>query len=286
MFKPVGDVLNLYKYVAYTLSMLEIRLLKVIHETSAQAKKIEEHIRWADVYCPESAACSEETAIEIELAWENFLLARMPRAQARRSIIQRGPHGNAFYVEKRTLLHAHRKPMWHLERFSEEDSETYLAQHEYDRFATVLLVTHIVGGNLNECIDSFLLGQDTRKGLGEIRDREIARNLTTAQINIRRRYPALAEKEVLRLAIVLGSSHTPEKYCPIPLEIPPGLDTLFRDRLRDTIETAIASASTEEEKRLAILAFCAYQAVKRGKTLPRGIAELDRALEQYGIQVP
>ena len=121
---------------------------------------------------------------------------------------------------------------------------------------------------------------------GEVRDREIARNINEAEERIRARYTQLAHRQPLRFTVFAGLLHTPERYVTIPHNV----CTLVGKP--STIEERLVYAEIEgksfDEMKLLELQFGAFNLSRIGR-IPltasqieaMSFDELSRAIKEH-----
>jgi len=204
--------------------MIEIILLKERHATEEEAKKLRPYIEWCDIYGKENAACSTEDAEAIEEDWNNSLhnLSRTAfrkwREKCHSSVYSHKEIG-VFMLKTDDYLFRAKKPIWFVERFEKKDSEKIRGE--------LAKLKHVEAEALNLFLarrfDDFSLRyRGFLKFIDEMmqsRDMNIAYNLENAEDNIRRRYPALRDKNPLKFAVGLGGSHFPEEYCKKDMQV-------------------------------------------------------------------
>lgn len=107
--------------------MLDLKILKVEHETEEEACKLDPYIAHCDIFGLEHQLCTEDLAARAENSWERTLTQGFSPAQFRvsaQSGLENLPKGLYEHMATvRSHLYRSKKPIWFLERFSPEESE-------------------------------------------------------------------------------------------------------------------------------------------------------------------
>lgn len=196
--------------------MLNVTVLKVKHETEADARKLLRHIQGCDIYSPEHQGGTLKEAIFGEKRWrEEFLkmsrsallktLEGMSRADWRPE--------NAYKTKEADYLFRQQKPVVILERFSEEESRYVLQLVEKsDRGHDEAMALLLSGNSPGRPIALVIEAACTSALEVRLRDQHIAANLAGIEGYIRGENPSLREKSAINLTLCLGTLHSPEKY--------------------------------------------------------------------------
>lgn len=214
--------------------MLKITKLEVVHLGEEEARKLLPFIKNADVYSPESALATEEKDRVGELGWKKILESKMSRTKFSklRPVIEGNnkyvekwnnkyvEKGNNKYAEKELdYLFVNKIPIWFLERGNSERvkilNDLTVASEEGAHIAA----KDLIQGNITGYVTHFFNSLKLQARYTEIRDRDIALNLESAEANIREFYPQIADREPLKLTFNLGALHKPERYTSLPIEI-------------------------------------------------------------------
>lgn len=247
--------------------MLEVTLVKTsLHVGRERAREVAPYIKGSDVCAPESAAFKEESAREYEAVWNKNL--SMPRARFSRwldqFVINKNQHFGMqeFCREIYETMHRAKVGSWHIERFSEEEAKRVHGLYaDFLRFFREGAIQAISGQTelgiryLENAYKNTLLGT-------EIRDKNIAKNIESAEDAIRKTYPHIT-RDPLRLCIVIGSAHRPERYTDFPMGFANLSDYNSMGEYSRRVEMALDSGDRRELDR-ALLAVAAKSLMDSG----------------------
>ena len=213
--------------------MLEIKILKVLHETEEEARKLKDFLKECDVHSCESGASSIKNAEQMEKLWmENLKLSRTQfKKWVTASLSTNSPQVIAYGVKRDDYLFKLQRPMYVVERF---DASTVA---ELDRELNAVGQLQITSQNYLAAknVDAFLI--PARQSLTLtlkttiVRDRNMALNLSSAEGYLRERFTALTHKEPIKLVLSVGAMHFPEDYLSLPNEVISLYDLTIRTKL-------------------------------------------------------
>ena len=198
--------------------MIDIKLLKVSHGTSREARKLLPYIQEADVWCPENAASTEDEAVMNEKTWQGFLSSGWNRSRFEKDLDRDLSSQNMetqardYVKTEKSYLYRNKKTIWHLERFSSERSRELLEAEAKRERQFEESVYHLEKGNVKTFLDSHANILRSEIIDIEIRDREVARNIDRAEQEIRKTFPQFEKRDIIYLRGYIGSLHQPEKY--------------------------------------------------------------------------
>lgn len=210
---------------------IQITLLKVRHYGESEAKKLAEHISTCDVYGPEAPFSTELDASGIEDCWETLLSSNLSRSALREHFEQPGAYKRyspsnidaeqmiVYDRKMRDYLYRSKKPLWHLERFSQFDS--IKARQLFKRAKTMKRdsTTLLCNGDLDGFFAHYWKGLEDNSESIRLRDCNMEQNISVAECRIRERYPQLRDKDPLVYVAHMGGQHTPENYTPIRVTV-------------------------------------------------------------------
>jgi hypothetical protein len=205
--------------------MLEITILKVEHQTAEQARKLLPYIKQCDVCGPEASDLLEKTAIENETNWEEIINSDMSRTMFTKYVwdmickTESHPGIRAYKAKTNDYMFTEKKPLWSPERYSEEELNSLLQLKKSIKSISGGTNSQIFSGNLDAYFESCFEYYAKQDEYIAKRDRHMARQLTVAEEKIRKRYPALANKEPLKYTIFLGLAHEPERLIDIRVNV-------------------------------------------------------------------
>lgn len=197
---------------------LEVTILRVKHGGISEAKKLLPYIKSCDVWAPEYGMCSEEEAQKTESEWVKSLTES--RTQVLRHLESLPVYGGAllkkYHTKQFDYLYISQKRIWHVERCTPEEEQIliqlYTSQHELGTISYKALLDR----NFKDFFDFHLQALEHESQGRELRDKIMARNLSSAEARIKETY-ALEDKDPLRLIVPIGGLHRIEKYSPIPV---------------------------------------------------------------------
>lgn len=259
--------------------MLKIRRLKVYHMGEQEARKLLPHIKETDVYSPETANDVETALLDWETKWKDILASDMSRTKFNQ-IMGYGPMDPrmmAWAKAQNDYLFVGKVPIWSLERSTPDESKkiTELKSAADDRLRQGLL--NLFSGNpqqyLQQSYDSLVL----QVQYTDARDKVIGKTLQDAESRIRSFWPQIAKREPLRLTMVLGAVHTPEKYTEHTIE-PYDLTGIPESYLTQAF-FAVKSERHAEEVR-SLLLRSGVQELLRGKIIRLEDSRLETLTER------
>ena len=223
--------------------MLEITLLKVEHQTVGEARRLLPYIKECDVFGPESALLSRQDAEYTDRNWEERITKDISRTaflkDLTETLARTEPHPGILAYKQKLFdyLFTEKKLLWHPERHPDEQRTRILAWKEGSTRRNRLAVDSLMTGDSDQFFAYTWEEVAMLETLVGERDKEMARQFTDAEPNIRHRYPALAGKEPLRYAAFMGAAHKPERYMAKKPRIVPlgGEVTGIYERLRDAL---------------------------------------------------
>ncbi len=192
--------------------MLEVTILKVLHSGRENADLLLPYIEKCDIFAPEAGGMPERTAKIDEWWWKGALKKDIDyhEFEARLTNELNSREDNEWGLRLHELLHQYQKPIYYVERFSSADANRIwsLIETAYHNSAERYLKAGRVKAFLNR------IKEDERRlnRIADQRDQHIAGTIKNAELDIRKRYPSLREKELLRLVVFLGAFHAPERY--------------------------------------------------------------------------
>ena len=202
--------------------MLEIKMLKVVHDGEDEARKLLPHIQECDVFSQESQALTEEEAVLLEQNWEALL--QMSRSRFRHELERTyGGSDSSFAqynIKRDDYLFQNKKPIIFLERWSQEDSlrlkESENNWNKKRRIYLKALHEKEIDRFMELCPPSL---RDFSQWMIVERDKHIADNLTRAEEIIHTNYPQLIAKTPKILTFDLGTGHALQRYTSIPIKV-------------------------------------------------------------------
>lgn len=206
--------------------MLDVTILKTLHQTETEARKLVEHIKTADVFSPEAACSTEELSKLIE---RDFLgLSQLSRTKVRQ-FLEKSSVGETdikkYRVKMLDCAYVSKVPILNLENFTQFEADYLnviygLVRQLFDSSTNVLFMQGI-----DAYIEQRWQANLKMVQAGAIRDKEMAKTLMMAEEKIRKNYPQLAKKDTLKLVAQMGASHYPERY----LDFKPNIEVLLDD---------------------------------------------------------
>ncbi len=248
--------------------MLEITLLKVTHAGQENAEKLVPYIERCHAFAPEASGLEKERAVTLEDRWEKTLRQEIEYAQTEQhfaSLIN-SEEIEAFRVRELELLYEHKKPLFFLERYSQEDLPIFNLAHQAENIYDLFAVRALQAGDADIFLDFTKKKWEVIEQMADARDKHIAENLSSAEKAIRARYSSLRDYETIRLLMCLGRGHAPEQYVKadaslvlITEEIPEDKESLFTRIFRSRQQ-----GNQPEAKRLLLV-----NGISRVHQLPR-----------------
>ncbi len=194
---------------------LEMTLLKVHHSGASEARKLIPYIQNCDVFGPENPCATENESREIENYWEAAL--KLTRSAHRRFLDRIysdtgtiSPETAEYNRAQQEVLHRSQKPIYILERLSDEDSENGKLLRNLAKSAKFVASKSLVLGNVDDFVDKYFEGCRYELHQSDMRDANMASVMINLEDRIRRRYEKLRDKNHLVFAAALGACHKPE----------------------------------------------------------------------------
>lgn len=203
--------------------VLELRILKVVHSTEEQAKKLLPHIQWADIVGIENAYCSESEAVQSENGWLSYLkLSRTRCLKAVRADLAHMSEGEQDYFLKFSdYMYRNQRPIYLIERFPDQAVQE-LRQDGFEKERKEKeTLSLLVNGHIDDFLKEVMIHFEKMFSGVHLRDKNMANILNNAEQNIRARYASLKNKPVIKMVAPMGMGHEPEKYINFPFEIVP-----------------------------------------------------------------
>ena len=223
--------------------MLEITVLKTMHEGREEARKLVEHIQACDVYSSEIYGLSDKYATILEGRWLNLLAPGITRTKARQAIQQFTSNldwkSHQTYTQTE-LDYAWRngKPLFFIERFIEGDSEPQAVSALVEQGQRVVNEgAKLMRGELGDTemgAKHWYEGMRMTLQAQDKRDQRIAQSLSEAEPKLRALTPELEERDPIKLTVNVGGAHRFERYLELPVEVVdlhPGKDENERNYL-------------------------------------------------------
>src|SRR3989344_6796956 len=201
--------------------MLEVTILKVIHNGINEAKKLMPHIQNCHVFAPEAAISTEVDSRKIELLWQKLLKKSREYVQ----VFQRYKHNQVglrdkgeYFCTRDDLLYLSKRALWLTERFSNEEARKRWDQLQEIEGAMNNTHTAFARKDLKLFNRSRITALEGLLKFTRARDQEIARNIEDSEGRIREAYPWL-EDETIKWCIEIGGSHKPERYTEVKANV-------------------------------------------------------------------
>jgi len=232
--------------------MLEIILLKVMHEGLGAAKKLQKYIAECDVYGPEAAAMTEVVAIGTEEDWQR-MLASGSRTSVKKMVetasANEPPEQQVFRLREYDDIFRSKKTIWHVERFSSKDADELRRVYTAADMSAKAGLVSLVKGDIDDFLGKYWNACRLMYQVQDKRDRHIAVNLSCAEELLRKQFEHLRSKEFLRYTLALGSLHCPEVYTSAKV-----ISILLTEGdFQDKIEFAVDPKRPYEEQKLELL---------------------------------
>lgn len=208
--------------------MLEITVLKTLHEGQKEARKLVEHIQACDVYSSETYGLSDKYATTLEGRWLDLLAPGIKRTKARQAIQQ---FTSSFDVRSHRdyaqteldYVWRNGKPLFFIERFLEGDSElqevnALIGRGQEMTYEGARLIKG-EPGNTEIGAKHWYEGMKMMLQAVDRRDQRIARSLSEAEPKLRVLTSELGVRDPIRLTINIGGAHRFERYLELPVEV-------------------------------------------------------------------
>lgn len=201
--------------------MLEAIVLKVRHTGMQEARKLLPHILSCDVFGPEYACLTEESARSVEGLWDGVLATGMSRSRLKRLLEEMEPVAKlpadqvAYSNQMFEYLFRNRKPIYHLERFSLQESLALNAKFAEVTLARREAAALVRAGRVEEGVARWHAATREEIAMNDVRDEHMAQQLLCAEERLRERYPQLGE--TIHFPFIVGSMHRPEAYAEVPV---------------------------------------------------------------------
>ena len=238
--------------------MLNANILKVRHAGFDQAKKLELYIEKCDVFSIEAAGAGENEVRKAEDLYELALKGEPLKPFSDYVGLTEGGRIRAEYnATQMAYLLNHKKPIWLVERLTDEEFGSLVPLETDDGKFLSRYLYSIDDGDIEEVVANYLKHLDIGRQKADVRDKNIARNLETAEEKIKTRYHHLRDRSVIDLGICIGAEHRPEKYLrnglpiianPIDLRGQP-------ESISEILEHAYSENDSLERLRYLVLAF-------------------------------
>lgn len=218
---------------------LSVSLLKVYHLGMDEARKVLPYTQKCDIFSLESMGMTDDAARTEEAEW----LGLIGRNDVSRNLFStslketkdrtNGPNIVRYCDTVMEYIFRQKIPIWHTERYATEREADTILRLSYDSNKMFWQgIDALSRGAINGYFDRFKRFMEYAMQRDNLRDQNIGHNLSSAEEKIRADFPTLREKELIRLALFLGYSHTPEKHTPIPIHT----DRLVEDQKVDLLD--------------------------------------------------
>ncbi|MDP3733748.1 MAG: hypothetical protein Q8R37_00835 [Nanoarchaeota archaeon] len=199
--------------------MLDVTILKVYHAKESEAKKLRPYIEECHVFSQENALATKEKSQYIEDIWNSLLKAKN-RTQAKKfaeSTHQGQDYDSIAYgVKLYDMLYQTKCSLWHLERFSPDESKLLSRILDSVNLKHREMLYNLEQGNIINFIENVWVKNQRMYELIDLRDQHMGANLATAEKEIRTKYPQL-KHEPLKYIIMIGALHCVEKYASLSI---------------------------------------------------------------------
>lgn len=203
--------------------MLEVTLIKIEHSGLANAKLLLPHILKCNVYGGELAHTTRKIAEKREDAHETRLKSSRAKNTAlwekEKPTIWRTRNCIAYLQKENDYLFRNRIPLWHTERYEGADIDRIKEFQDTLQQLSIQEGAYYQIGDVDACIDTLWTLHKVLERCTLFRDRHIAATLSTAEEDIRERYPALADLETIKYVITLGNGHALEHVTDFPIRV-------------------------------------------------------------------
>lgn len=197
--------------------MLEVKVLKDMHSTVAEAKKVLPYIKECDILSIELSNTLREDAELYEAAWRTVIRSDMSRMKYQekmvpiiRQVFCRNPVefvNNVLKVHEYVFLE--RKPLWLIEKYSLKEQKECTDLVRTAGELQQLCMSNLLRGDLSELFKCTISCYRAINEYSNKRDSIIARELQDAEQRIREHYSLAVDP--LKLAILIGAGHAVEK---------------------------------------------------------------------------
>ncbi len=205
--------------------MLDVTIYKTTHIGEQEARKLIDPIGQSNAFAIE-ATCTADCALLMEADWSKLLESGMSRTRFLQKLDVILSQENSYPLIKEYLTKLHdylfrnKCPIYYTERFGSPEDVQNL--HELAVGGNKIFyngIELIVQGCRDTGIQTSYDGARMQAEAVREKDRNIARNLETAEEVLRRTYPKLAQKGPIKLGIQIGRIHRPEEYCSFPVTV-------------------------------------------------------------------
>jgi len=234
--------------------MLEVTILKVEHQGSTEARKLLPYIQQCDVFGPESAFLLETDAAYTEKNWADVIKSDISRTQFMKyssdmiGKTEKNPGIIAYKLKIYDYLFREKKPIWHPERYSENERKIILAPTAEGTRLDRLLFSCLMADKIDEFFDYAWKSFGIQNTQTVQRDQHIAKQLALAETRIKNHYTELAKKDPLKYALFVGLAHEPEKYIDHPVSVV-DLSNSLMTPLKRMQNSLLTGDKSEESKR-------------------------------------
>ena len=194
--------------------MLELKVLRVYHSGDKEAKKLLPYIKECDLFCSEEAFLTEEAAARVEAELQlKYKGSRTNFHNWASTLLQNdNEQERAYLLRKFDYLYVSKVPVWHLERFTDEEARK---AREYMNKAETLMNEagrKLEKGHIEECVKMYFDGMKIELEGVRYRDDHIGGNISIMDQKVRQIYPSISDQRQLRVAMDIGGLHRPDKY--------------------------------------------------------------------------
>ena len=201
--------------------MINITLLKVIHEGEEEAKKLLPHIEKCDVFSREAMNLTEAGARSIERQWPEVL--KMSRSKFNRVNSERyvgvPPEFVPYNLKRDDYIFRAGKPVIFLERWSPEEARVAddaeirwnaerLAYLEFLAEGNIEGYIILASESLRRFTKSYIIG----------RDKHIAANIDRVEQLVQQAYPHV-DVANMKFTMELGVGHAPQEFTRRPINV-------------------------------------------------------------------
>jgi len=183
----------------------------------SEAKKLLPYIKACDVYSGETAGLTEESARITEENWKDIHRWNLTKTAFYREIVprfgqDRNPEMGAFTRKHAEYLFLEKKPVWCSERLTAQEMQEERENWQKGMHMGAAAKKLLVEDKLQEFLEAYHAQHQLLADAIKIRDKNIAKNLQTAEQYLRAEHPSLSAREPLRLTLHLGREHFPEEH--------------------------------------------------------------------------
>jgi len=203
--------------------MLDVTILKVLHETVTRARDALKYIQSCDVFSPEAGFLTEREAEQVERAWQQALDEDWSRTRYNKDLpfepTDPDPSIRAYQLKTMEYAFLEKRPLWMLERFDKDGEALLKAYAARLRAASQCCRDALGAGNIESFFEEYWKeARDFNEGK-VLRDQHMGKQLDNAEARIRQRYPQYQNKEPIRVLTYIGAAHEPEAYTQIPVRL-------------------------------------------------------------------